>query len=367
VTTLASQEAAEERRDIRLLGGDRRARLDGAEVLGHHAGRQAGLRGHLRQQRHRVLVGVLAAGPAQGQVQVPARRVRPERPPRGHGAVAGLRVAHEQERLAEAVAEHRQQVRAARDDRAVGGAVQVDAGLDPRVLVHGLGRGEPAGRHAEHADPAQVQPPGQPGRERRVAGVATTGQRGQVVQHEPGVGHPDVDDLFGQCGQRAVLLGLLQAGGQHAVDHAAAGELDLGGVVGGVDGHHHVAAAGQVLHQRGAPGAVLTRARGVEHDRELATTRGRRAGVATGQRGRPVHGARRHLVELGCGAVGRAEVRGRAGQQLRRPRVPPCVPFVLAGRWRRTPSRARPRRPRYRPRRWTQPSERSSFSAWVRR
>jgi hypothetical protein len=88
-------------------------------------------------------------------------------------------------------------------------------------------------------------------------GVVPGGQRGHFAGDEAGVGHADVHDLAEQGSDRAVLLGPGQLGLQDAGHDAAAGKLDFGRLVGVVDGDHHVAAAGQVLHQGCPPGPGL--------------------------------------------------------------------------------------------------------------
>jgi hypothetical protein len=102
-------------------------------------------------------------------------------------------------------------------------------------------------------------------------------------------------------------------------------ELHLGGVVGVVDGHHDVPAAGQVLRHDGAEGSVIAGARRVQQDRpRRRVVQHWRTGVRVAERRGPVHRARRGAVEeLGRGV---AEMRGRRWQHLRGHRVTRGVP-----------------------------------------
>ena len=83
----------------------------------------------------------LCADPASCRFEPPAEQVRPELRPRLVGVAA----------VALGADEHEGPVQAGVDHRPEQGAVQVDAGLDPRVLVHGLGGGGAAEGVAEHA------------------------------------------------------------------------------------------------------------------------------------------------------------------------------------------------------------------------
>ncbi len=141
-------------------------------------------------------------------------------------------------------------------------AVEVDADLEARIVVHGLqGRGAAPGV-ADHADPVEVEGGGEAGRQ-----LLVVAQPGEPVQDEAGVVDPGLQRLAQEGAD--VEAGLGHQGGEDGGGEVPVGEGDLGGVVGVVDGDDDVAARGEVLHQAGAPRGCPPRLMGLPS----ATTR----------------------------------------------------------------------------------------------
>ncbi len=276
---------------------------------------------------------------------MPAGAVLPERvPARLPVVVAGVAGtgAHQQERAVQAVLGEGREVHAGHPVRAgeVQLAVEVDARRDPRVVVHGLERGEAARRVAGHADPPQVERAGEAGGQAR-----DLAQGRQTVQHETGVGDPDVHRL---AQQRAdVQARPADQAGEDRGGQGAVRERHLGRLVRVIDRHHHVAARRQVLDQRCPPGPRIAEPRRVQHHRPRPARQHRRALPGRTAGPRPVRTAGRDTVVEQGHAVRAAEVRPRRRSHVRGPladrhrRVPdadhqparlPGHPRVLAGR-----------------------------------
>lgn len=131
--------------------------------------------------------------------------------------------------------------------------------------------------------------------------VLSAVDRGQLVEHVPGVAGADLGGL----GHR--LPEFLGVGGDRdgAVGDPAVGELDLSGVMRVVDRHDDVSTTGQVFNQDRAEGTVGGEPVRIQNDRAPATALiQRRAEMSVGRDIGTAPDAERLVLETGGGAGG---------------------------------------------------------------